>query len=160
LIRKVSPSEIGSVLGVINDAAQAYEGVIPAECWKQPYMSAEELKEELRAGVKFYGWFDSYTLAGVMGIQPVKGVTLIRHAYVRTSHQRKGIGEKLLRHLVSLAKTKDVYVGTWTAATWAVRFYEKNGFSIVPLERRSKLRQYWAVSDRHAEASVVLELKS
>jgi GNAT superfamily N-acetyltransferase len=159
LIRKVSPSEIGSVLEVINDAAQVYNGVVPAECWRQPYMSAEELKEELNAGVQFYGWYGRDTLLAVMGIQPVKDVTLIRHAYVRTSQQRKGIGEKLLRHLVSLAKTKEIYVGTWTAATWAVRFYEKNGFHLVPLQRGSRLRQYWAVSDRHAQASVVLKLE-
>lgn len=159
MIRQVSHSEINSILAVINDAAQAYKGAIPAKCWKEPYLSAEELKAELDGGVEFYGWYDDAALVAVMGIQSVKDVTLIRHAYVRTDCQHRGIGERLLRHLLSLAKTKQVFVGTWTAATWAVRFYQKNGFQLVPLESRSKLRQYWTVSDRHAEASMVLKLE-
>jgi N-acetylglutamate synthase-like GNAT family acetyltransferase len=159
LIHQVSHSEFDSVLAIINNAAQAYKGVIPASCWKVPYMSAEELKAEIDNGVEFYGWYDDAKLLAVMGIQPVKDITLIRHAYVRTDCQHRGIGEKLLRHLLNISKTKQVFVGTWTAATWAVRFYQKNGFQLVPLESRSKLRQYWKVSDRHAEASIVLKLE-
>lgn len=159
MIRQVSHSEFDSVLTIINDGAQAYKGVIPAKCWKEPYMSAEELKAELGGGVEFYGWYEKDQLVAVMGIQPVKDITLIRHAYVRTDCQHRGIGEKLLRHLLNIAKTKQVYVGTWTSATWAVQFYQKNGFQLVPQESRSKLRQYWTVSDRHAEASMVLKLE-
>ncbi len=122
-------------------------------------MSEEELKAELESGVEFYGWYEKDRLVAVMGIQPVKDVTLIRHAYVCTVCQRKGIGEKLLCHLLSLANTKQVLVGTWTDATWAVQFYQKNGFQLIPLESRSKLRNYWTVSERHADASVVLKLE-
>jgi len=154
----VSHSEFDSVLSVINDAAQAYKGVIPACCWKEPYMSAEELKAEIDSGVEFYGWYDAAKLLAVMGIQPVKDVTLIRHAYVRADSQRRGIGEKLLYHLISLARTQDVYVGTWKAASWAIRFYEKNGFRFIPREQLVKLRNYWTVSEIHAEASIVLKL--
>jgi GNAT superfamily N-acetyltransferase len=159
LIHQVSHSEFDSVLAIINNAAQAYKGVIPVKCWKEPYMSAEELRAEIDNGVEFYGWYGDAKLLAVMGIQPVKDVTLIRHAYVRKDCQHRGIGEKLLRHLLNIAKTKQVFVGTWTAATWAVQFYRKNGFQLVPLESRSKLRQYWTVSDRHAEASMVLKLE-
>jgi len=159
VIRKIPPSDSASVLNVVNEASQAYKGVIPADCWKEPYMTAEELEEELGHDVDFYGWFDRGVLVGVRGIQPVKDVTLVRHAYVLTSHQRSGIGEKLLRRLVALAPTKQILVGTWTAAWWAVRFYEKNGFQEIPRESRGKLRQYWSVSDRQAETSVVLKLE-
>jgi GNAT superfamily N-acetyltransferase len=159
MICRVSPSEYGSIVDVVNDVAQAYKGVIPADVWKEPYMTAVELKEELGRGVEFYGWFENGVLVGVMGIQPVKDVTLIRHAYVLKSQQRRGIGEKLLKHLLGLAQTREVFVGTWTAAWWAVRFYEKNGFRLVPREGRSKLRQYWSIPDRQAETSVVLKLE-
>jgi GNAT superfamily N-acetyltransferase len=159
LIRKIPPSELGSILSVVNDAAQAYKGVIPADMWKEPYMTAQELKEELERGVEFYGYFENERLLGVMGIQPVKDVTLIRHAYVLTDYQRRGIGEKLLKHLIALAQTRDILVGTWTAAWWAVRFYEKNDFQLVPRESRSNLRQYWSIPDRQAETSVVLKRK-
>jgi GNAT superfamily N-acetyltransferase len=121
-------------------------------------MSAEELKAEIDSGVEFYGWYDAAKLLAVMGIQPVKDVTLIRHAYVRADSQRRGIGEKLLYHLISLARTQDVYVGTWKAASWAIRFYEKNGFRFIPREQLVKLRNYWTVSEIHAEASIVLKL--
>jgi GNAT superfamily N-acetyltransferase len=159
MICRVAPSEYGSVLDVINDAAQAYRDVIPADVWKEPYMTAGELKEEIESGVEFYGWMEKGNLLGVMGIQPVKDITLIRHAYVLTSHQRRGIGEKLLRHLIKLAPTPEILVGTWTAAWWAVRFYQKNGFALLPRESRGKLRQYWSIPDRQAETSVVLKLE-
>ena len=159
MICRVSPSEYGAIVDVVNDAAQAYKGLIPADVWKEPYMTVEELKEELERGVEFYGWFEDGFLVGVMGIQPVKDITLIRHAYVLTSQQRKGIGEKLLQHLLGLVQKQEVFVGTWKAAWWAVQFYEKNGFKLVPLESRSKLRQYWTIPDRQAETSVVLKLE-
>ena len=151
MIRPCTDSDIPAIFEIVNDAAQAYKGVIPAEFWKEPYMTAEELKEELERGVEFYGWFENGVLVGVMGIQPAKEATLIRHAYVLISHQRKGIGEKLLKHLLGLAQTKDVLVGTWAAAWWAVQFYQKNGFRLVPLESRNKLRQHWSIPDRQAE---------
>jgi GNAT superfamily N-acetyltransferase len=109
VIRKIPPSDSASVLNFVNDSAQVYKGVIPVDCWKEPYMTIEELEEELGRGVDFYGWFDRGALVGVMEIQPVKDVTLIRHAYVLTSHQRRGIGEKLLRHLVALGPTRQIW---------------------------------------------------
>jgi GNAT superfamily N-acetyltransferase len=160
MIRKVAPTESDAILEAVNDAAHAYKGVIPADCWKEPYMPQTELEEELERGVQFYGAYENGVLVAVMGIQPVKDVTLIRHAYVLTSHQRKGLGKKLLHHLIDLAGTGEVLVGTWKAAWWAVRFYEKNGFKLVPLEgqTRTRLRQYWTIPDRQAETSVVLRL--
>lgn len=157
MIRRVLPSEFDAVLGVINDAAQAYNGVIPQDMWREPYMTSAELAEEVERGVEFYGCYENGALLAVMGIQPVKDVTLIRHAYVLTSHQRKGLGAELLRYLLSLAKTRQILVGTWAAAWWAVRFYEKNGFRLIPKE--SHLRQYWTIPDRQAETSVVLRLE-
>ncbi len=160
MIRKIVPSDsTAAILNVVNDAAQAYKGVIPSDCWKEPYMTAEELVEELGRHVEFYGGFEGSALVAVMGIQPMEKVTLIRHAYVLTSHQRKGLGEKLLRHLILIAQTREILVGTWAAAWWAVRFYEKNGFQRVPHESRSKLRQYWIIPDRQAETSIVLKLE-
>lgn len=159
MISKLDLPDFSSVLEIINDAAQAYKGVIPSDCWKEPYFSADELIEEVDRGVDFYGWTENNVLVGVMGIQQVKDTTLIRHAYVLTSHQRNGIGENMLSYLVNLATTHEVLVGTWTAAWWAIRFYEKHDFKIVPNESRNKLREYWNISDRQAETSVVLKLK-
>lgn len=159
MISKLGLPDFSLVLEIINDAAQAYKGVIPSDCWKEPYFSADELIEEVDRGVEFYGWTENNVLVGVMGIQQVKDTTLIRHAYVLTIHQLKGIGEKLLAYLVNLATTPEVLVGTWTAAWWAIRFYEKHDFKIVPKESRSKLREYWTIPDRQAETSVVLKLK-
>jgi len=160
MIRKLSPSNLDPILKVINDAAQAYKGVIPDDLWKEPYMSSEELRHEIDSGVEFYGWFENDVLLGVMGIQFVGDVTLIRHAYVLPEHQRRGIGSKLLRHLISLAKTSEILVGTWANATWAIRFYEKHGFKLVlPEEKDKLLRTYWNIPERQIEASVVLRLK-
>lgn len=159
MIRKVSPAEVEAILNVVNDAAQAYKGVIPADCWKEPYMTEMELAEEVARGVEFSGYYENAALVAVMGIQTVKNLTLIRHAYVRTDRQRRGLGEKLLRHLLGLAGASEVLVGTWKAAWWAVRFYEKNGFVLIPRESRGKLRQYWTIPDRQAETSVVLRLE-
>jgi GNAT superfamily N-acetyltransferase len=148
------------MLNVINDAAQAYKGVIPEDRWKEPYISAEELKKEIESGVEFYGCIENGALVAVMGIQLVNDVTLIRHAYVLTDHQRRGIGEKLLKHLVRLARTSEVLVGTWEAAYWAVRFYEQHGFTLVSKEEKDRLlRKYWNIPERQIETSVVLKLK-
>jgi GNAT superfamily N-acetyltransferase len=148
------------MLNVVNDAAQAYKGVIPEDRWKEPYMPAEELKQEVESGVEFYGWKENSVLVAVMGIQVVNDVTLIRHAYVLTAHQRRGIGENLLKHLMRLARTSTVLVGTWEAAYWAVRFYEKHGFRLVPSEEKDRLlRKYWNIPERQIETSVVLKLK-
>ena len=160
MIYSLSPSEFDSMLNVVNDAAQAYKGVIPEDRWKEPYMPTEELRKEIESGVEFYGWKEDNVLVAVMGIQLVNDVTLIRHAYVLTDHQRRGIGENLLKHFINLARTSEVLVGTWEAAYWAVRFYEKHGFRLVSKEEKDRLlRKYWNIPERQIETSVVLKLK-
>jgi GNAT superfamily N-acetyltransferase len=156
MIRLVGPAETEILWHIINEAAQAYKGVIPADCWHEPYMSAEELAGELDAGVAFWGYELDGRLAGVMGRQDRGEVVLIRHAYVRPQYQRRGIGADLLRHLAHDV-AKPLLVGTWAAADWAVRFYEKHGFRLVsPEEKERLLRTYWTISDRQIETSVVL----
>lgn len=163
MICKLSLSDFDSILKVVNDAAQAYKGVIPDDRWKEPYMSSDELKKEIEAGVRFYGWVEDNALLGVMGVQSVKDNTLIRHSYVLTKSQRRGIGGKLLKHLKRLAnqkKTPEILVGTWEDATWAIRFYEKHGFSLVSREEKDELlRRYWDIPERQVETSVVLKFK-
>lgn len=160
MIRKLSSADFNAILHVVNDAAQAYKGVIPADRWKEPYMPAEELTAEMVDGVEFYGYKENGVPVGVMGIQKVRDVILIRHAYVLTSRQRSGIGAKLLKHLVSLARTRDILVGTWEAAWWAVHFYEKHGFRLVSREEKDRLlREYWKIPERQVETSVVLKLQ-
>jgi N-acetylglutamate synthase-like GNAT family acetyltransferase len=127
--------------------------------WKDPYMPAEELKQQVEDGVQFYGWTEKGKLVGVMGIQQVRDVTLIRHAYVFSSRQREGIGEKVLNYLLRLARTSDVFVGTWESAWWAICFYEKHGFRLVSKEEKNRLlREYWSIPERQVETSVVLKL--
>jgi GNAT superfamily N-acetyltransferase len=141
---------------IINDAAQAYKGVIPADCWHEPYMPKAELQQELEAGVVFWGFEVGGDLVGVMGIQHVQDVTLIRHAYVRTASRNQGLGGQLLAHLRTLTD-RPILIGTWAAATWAIRFYEKHGFRLVtPAEKNRLLRKYWTISDRQIETSAVL----
>jgi len=160
MINRLQSSEFNSILHVVNDAAEAYRGVIPEDRWKEPYMSNEELRGEIESGVEFYGWVEDDVLVAVMGIQLVNDVTLIRHAYVLTNRQRRGIGEKLLRYLVSMARTSVVLVGTWELAYWATRFYEKHGFKLVSREETERLlRKYWDIPQRQIETSVVLKLK-
>jgi GNAT superfamily N-acetyltransferase len=160
MIYKLTSSDITAILSVVNSAAVVYEGKIPSDMWKEPYMSLEELEKEIESGVQFFGCKEEGILMAVMGIQPVWDVTLIRHAYVLPNKQRKGVGLKLLEHLLSLAATRKVYVGTWEAASWAVKFYEKNGFQLVPEAEKSRLlRRYWTISERQVETSVVLKLK-
>ena len=148
------------MLHVINDASGAYKGIIPDDRWKDPYMSASELGEEIKSGVQFYGWIEGELLLGVMGIQPLDNVTLIRHAYVLADHQRRGIGEKLLAYLMSLTQTSEILVGTWEAASWAIRFYQKHGFALVSREESERLLcKYWSIPRRQIETSVVLAFR-
>jgi GNAT superfamily N-acetyltransferase len=143
MIRRLQPTECNSILSVVNDAAEAYRGVIPEDQWREPYMSIEELKGEIESGIDFYGWVEDDVLVAVMGIQTVNDLTLIRHAYVLISRQRRGIGEKLLKHLLNLARTPVVLVGTWEAAYWAIRFYEKHSFRLLSRQETDRLlRKY------------------
>ena len=159
MIRRLVPSDFENMLNVINDAAEAYRGVIPDDRWKEPYMSAEELKTEIEAGVRFYGWLENDILLGVTGIQSVEDTTLIRHSYVLKEHQGRGIGGQLLKYLLRLTRTPEVLVGTWEDATWAIRFYEKQGFKLVSREEKDRLlRKYWRIPERQTETSVVLGL--
>lgn len=160
MIRPISHDEIDLVLEIINDAAQAYQGVIPADCWHEPYMPRKELLAEIAAGVNFFSYAAENRLIGVMGRQELQEVTLIRHAYVRPDAQRRGIGAILLQHLLQGA-SGPVLVGTWAAAWWAIRFYEKHGFRLVtPEEKDRLLRTYWTISPRQIETSVVLADKT
>jgi N-acetylglutamate synthase-like GNAT family acetyltransferase len=161
MIRPCTDSDVPNIYTIVNDAAQAYKGVIPSDCWDEPYMPLEELKGEIAAGVKFWGFAENGQLIGVMGMQPVKDVTLIRHAYVRTKMRNRGIGGKLLAHLLGQIDSKmidgKILVGTWKAAGWAVRFYEQHGFQLVSEEEKNRLlKTYWNIPGRQIETSVVL----
>jgi GNAT superfamily N-acetyltransferase len=156
MIRPCGEVEVPCIEATINEGARAYKGVIPADCWHEPYMPRAELLAEIAAGVQFWGWNDSGALIGVMGIQRVRDVTLIRHAYVRSDHQNRGIGSALLAALVRQA-SGPLLVGTWAAAEWAIRFYQRHGFSLVPTEEKDRLlSRYWKISQRQGETSVVL----
>jgi GNAT superfamily N-acetyltransferase len=155
-IRRCRDDEREAILEIVNAAAEAYRGVIPDDCWHEPYMPEEELDAEIAAGVEFWGYETDGELVGVMGIQPVKDVVLIRHAYVRSEQQGEGIGRTLLEHLRGLTD-RPILIGTWATAEWAIRFYERNGFELVSPERKSALlRTYWSIPDRQIEMSVVL----
>jgi len=155
-IRECTEADFEMILEIVNDAAQAYRGVIPGDRWHEPYMDRDELRAEIEGGVVFWGFERDGRLEGVMGIQDRGEVNLIRHAYVRTRVRRRGIGTRLLRHLQGLT-TKPVLIGTWAAATWAVAFYEKHGYRLVPeAEKRRLLRTYWSIPERQVETSVVL----
>lgn len=153
---------MNAMVGVINSAATVYSGVIPADRYHEPYMPLSELRGEIEAGVRFWGLLEGAgaVLAGVMGVQDVDDVTLIRHAYVLPERQRGGVGGRLLAHLVSLA-ARPLLVGTWADAWWAVAFYERHGFSLVtPAEKDRLLRRYWSIPERQVETSVVLRRRS
>ena len=155
-VRSCRPDELGVIGEIINDAAQAYQGVIPPDCWREPYMPPAELKEQVEASVVFWGMEHDGQLAGVMGTQAVQDVILIRHAYVRTAFRNRGIGGQLLKHLHALAPGP-VLIGTWAAAAWAIAFYEKHGFrQVIPTEKNRLLKKYWSIPDRQIETSVVL----
>ena len=156
MIRPCRDDERDAILAIVNAAAEAYRGVIPADRWHEPYMSRGELDAEMAAGVAFWGYGDPLT--GVMGIQPVRDVVLIRHAYVVPASQGRGVGGALLEHL---AGDRSMLVGTWAAAEWAIRFYERHGFTAVPRERVAELlRAYWDIPERQIETSVVLRRDS
>ncbi len=156
MFRKCTASDLEAMLALINDSAQAYKGVIPAESWHEPYMAMKELQAEILDGVEFWIIEQAGRPAGVMGIQDRGEVTLIRHAYVRTACQDRGLGRQLLQHLEGLTQ-KPILIGTWQAATWAIRFYEKNGYVSQSRDTTSSLlRRYWNIPERQIETSVVL----
>ncbi len=156
MIRRCSTQELDTLCSIINNAAEAYRGVIPADRWHEPYMSRDELRHEIEQGVDFWGFEDRGELLGLMGLQPVRDVALIRHAYVRTDRQRQGIGSGLLSHLRTQT-ARPLLVGTWAAALWAIRFYQRHGFQLVSeTEKNRLLRTYWNIPDRQIETSVVL----
>jgi GNAT superfamily N-acetyltransferase len=155
-IRPCRENESEAMLAIINAAAEVYRGAIPADCWHEPYMPTAELRSDIAAGITFVGYEIDGMLAGVMGIQPVHNVDLIRHAYVLPAYQGHGVGSALLAYLRARA-LRQILVGTWTAATWAIRFYERHGFLLVPEATKALLlRTYWTVSERQIETSVVL----
>ena len=156
MIRRCGNQDLERIHTIINDGARAYKGNIPEDCLAEPYMSTRQLQHEIDEGVIFWGYEDNGALSGVMGIQHVRDVTLIRHAYVLTTSQKKSIGAHLLSHLRELA-SGPVLIGTWADASWAIRFYEKHGFQIVSArEKEQLLRKYWTIPDRQIETSVVL----
>lgn len=159
-IRALDGDEFDIALTIINEAAEAYRGVIPPDRWHDPYMSAEYLRGEIDSGVRFSAYEADGEILGVMGIQDVDDVTLIRHAYVRRSAQRLGVGGRLLRSLLAKAEAP-VLIGTWADATWAIAFYEKHGFEVVsPAEKTRLLKRYWSIPERQVETSVVLRESS
>jgi N-acetylglutamate synthase-like GNAT family acetyltransferase len=156
LIRKSVKADFAAMLGIINDAARAYHGVIPADRWHEPYMPAGELKREIIGGVVFWVAEQDGRLSGVIGIQDKGEVALVRHAYVAPTTQRSGVGTKLLRHVEGLVD-KPILIGTWAAASWAIEFYRRNGFTIVPTDHKDHLlRKYWSIPTRQIETSIVL----
>jgi GNAT superfamily N-acetyltransferase len=156
MITKSEPVDFDEIYDIINDAASAYRGIIPADRWHEPYMTKEELEKQMGEGVQFWQYMDEAKVIGVMGIQYKEDVTLIRHAYVRTIARNKGIGSKLLAHLCTMTQTP-ILIGTWADAKWAIVFYQKQGFRLLPEEEKNRLlRKYWSVPARQIETSVVL----
>jgi len=156
LIRKSVEADLAAMLAIVNDAAQAYRGVIPADRWREPYMPADELAEEIAGGVVFWVAEQEGRLLGVMGTQDKGAVALVRHAYVAPNIQRKGVGTRLLHHVEGLVD-KPILIGTWADASWAIEFYRRNGFSVVPSNHKDRLlRTYWSIPARQIETSVVL----
>ena len=156
MIRNATESDYSAILEVINDAAMAYKGIIPADRWHEPYMTRAELEAQVEEGVHFICSLEDGKLVGVMGIQDREEVNLIRHAYVSTQLRGKGIGTQLLRELINSSQ-KPILIGTWKAASWAIRFYEKHGFSMVSEgDKNVLLKKFWSIPDRQVETSVVL----
>ena len=162
MIRECTIDDAERICFVVNEAAEAYRGVIPDDCWHEPYMPLDELRREM-AGMTFFGWDSPEAkdgLVGVMGYQPLEGVTLVRHAYVLSERQGEGIGGRLLEHLTAMPSGR-LLVGTWQAATWAIRFYERHGFRrLGDAESQELLRRYWEIPQRQRETSLVLEGQS
>ena len=158
MITEYTKKDVSNILSVINNAALKYKGVIPDDCWHEPYMSEQELLNELDSGVRVFGYAKNSILVGVMGIQELKDVTLIRHAYTFSTYQGMGIGKLLLQYLFKINKSSILYVGTWQDATWAIQFYEKFGFVIHKRKQTIELlKKYWKVSLKQIENSVVLK---
>ena len=158
MITEYTKKDVSNVISVINNAALKYKGVIPDDCWHEPYMSEQELLNEFDSGVRMFGYEKNNILVGVMGIQELKDVTLIRHAYTFSTYQGMGIGKLLLQYLFKINKSSILYVGTWQDATWAIQFYEKFGFVIHKRKQTIELlKKYWIVSLKQIENSVVLE---
>ena len=156
MIRRCTAPDVEAIYEIINDAAEAYRGIIPADCWHEPYMSREQMEQEINQGVEFWGFEENHILIGVMGIQDKGDVTLIRHAYVRSRMRNHGVGSRLLRFLESTTK-KPILIGTWADATWAVAFYQKHGYRMVSTEEKNRLlKKYWDIPERQVETSVVL----
>jgi N-acetylglutamate synthase-like GNAT family acetyltransferase len=156
LIRRSAPGDFEAILRIVNDAARAYRGVIPPDRWHDPYMPDDELTTEIAAGVAFWVADEDGRVLGVMGIQDKGDVALVRHAYVATTVQRKGVGTGLLRHVLGQTE-KPVLIGTWADASWAIDFYRRNGFAVVTNEDKNRLlRRYWSIPVRQIETSVVL----
>lgn len=158
MITEYTPKNLSNILNVINDAALKYKGVIPEECWHEPYMSEQELIDELGNGVRMFGYDNDLMLVGVMGIQQLEDVTLIRHAYTLSNWQGIGVGKSLLQYLFGINEGPRLLVGTWQDATWAIRFYEKNGFFLHGRTQTDQLlKTYWQIPSKQMENSVVLE---
>ena len=158
MIAEYTKSDIFNILNVINDAALKYKGVISDSCWKEPYMTEKELVNEFTDGVCMFGYKEKNILVGVMGIQKLKEVTLIRHAYILSAHQGMGIGTSLLQYFFEINENPRLLVGTWQNATWAIKFYLKHGFVLHTREKTDQLlKQYWQVPLQQMESSVVLE---
>ncbi len=154
MIRLCRDDDLPRVYEIINDAATAYRGAIPDDCWREPYMPMDELRREA-AAITSYGLEEDGRLEGVIGYQPLRDVTLVRHLYVEPGRQRRGVGSELLRHVVGLTTTPRLLVGMWADAAWAIRFYRRHGFSLMPDGDRL-LRAYWTIPDRQREASLVM----
>ena len=158
MIREYKKTDTSKILNIVNDASIKYKGVIPDDCWKEPYMSEQELIDEFSDGVRIYGYNHNNELIGVIGIQEVKDVVLIRHAYTLSSFQGKGAGSALLEYLLKKNLNSRLLVGTWKDATWAIRFYEKFGFILHSKEEKTLLlKKYWKIPSKQIENSVVLE---
>jgi len=154
VIRPCDERDLGAIYAIVNEAARAYDGVIPTDRYHQPYMPLAELRREA-ARMTFFGWEEDGQLTGVIGWEPVKDVTLVRHCYVLSDRQRQGVGSTLMRHVMARTRTHRLLVGTWAAADWAIRFYEKHGFRLLP-DGDALLRRYWHIPARQRETSVVL----
>ncbi|MDD7913184.1 GNAT family N-acetyltransferase [Polaribacter ponticola] len=156
IIKSDQKKDFETIYEIINDASIAYKGIIPSDRWQEPYMSKEELKKQIIEGVEFWNFVKDNRILGVMGIQFKDDVTLIRHAYVRTTARQKGIGGKLLNQLINMSETP-ILIGTWADASWAISFYKKNGFKVLPETEKNKLLKiYWNIPKRQVETSIVL----
>ena len=158
MISEYKKTDASKILNIINDASLKYEGIIPGDCWRDPYMPKQELIDEFSDGVRMYGYHNNNTLIGVMGIQKVKDVILIRHAYTLTCYQNKGAGSALLEYLLKKNQNSSLLVGSWKNATWAIRFYERFGFVLHTKDQSTLLlKKYWKISSKQIKNSVVLE---